>query len=51
MTSDSLGLEESQIQRSISSVRNTVMSDFVLNNLQFAHISHEEFCKRPPRPQ
>lgn len=45
MTSDLLGLEESQIHRSISSVRNTVMSDFVPNHLEFAHISHEEFCK------
>lgn len=41
-----LGLEEAQIQRSITSVRKALMNDFVPLHLGFERISHDEFCRR-----
>lgn len=40
-----IGLQESQIQRIIYSVRTAFMTDFVPGNLGFEHISREDFCK------
>lgn len=40
-----LGLEEAQIQRSITSVGKALMNDFVPLHLGFEHISHNEFCR------
>lgn len=40
-----LGLEEAQIQISITSVRKALMNDFVHLHLGFEHISHNEFCR------